>query len=72
MKEYTLAEFIKEIRPDGLGHIIVEDTDIPFEEVICDFCNDEIRQPDEEPAKKVVFVEDNWAACDKCRKEAEK
>ena len=70
MKSYTLREFIEAYRPDGLGHIVLdfgdEVTDIPFTEVICDICNAEITQPDDEPDRKVVFVLDTDALCENC------
>ena len=40
---YTVSEFIKATRPDGLGHIELDGKKIAsFPEVLCDFCNAEI------------------------------
>ena len=70
---FSVAEFIGAFRPDGLGHIRMEDEegeevfDIPFEEVVCDICNCEMVQPEDDPLKKVVFVLDGYALCEECR-----
>ena len=69
---FTTEEFIRAFRPDGFGHIGMQDGegkgvfDIPFEEIICDVCNGEIVQPEDEPLKKVVFVLDGYALCEDC------
>jgi len=69
---YTVPEFIATFRADGLGHIVVEVgedvTDISFPEILCDLCNDEITQPEEEPFQKVVFVLDGYALCECCHR----
>lgn len=67
---YTLKEFIKEIRGDKPGYIKVFDNDpIYFNEVICDICNVEITQDENDLNKKVVFVLDTYALCQDCIKE---
>ena len=66
MKGYTLKGFIKEYRPDGKGHIVVGDDDISFDEVVCDICNDLITQPEEEPDKNVIYVDEGWGVCENC------
>ena len=68
----TTEEFIRAFRPDGLGHIRMEDDDgtelfdVAFDEIICDICNCQMVQPEEEPLKKVVFVLDGYALCEDC------
>jgi hypothetical protein len=70
---FTIEEFIRAFRPDGLGHIRMEDGegkevfDVTFEEIVCDRCNCELVQPEDEPFKKVVFVLDGYALCEDCR-----
>ena len=66
MKGYTLKGFIKVYRPDGRGHIVIEDVDIAFDEVVCDICNDLIAQPKDEPNKVVIYVDEGWGICPKC------
>lgn len=75
---YTLEEFIKTTRPDGLGHIIISDmnideppTDITFDGVVCDFCNAEIVQT-ADPEDEVVHVVGSYAMCDACFKDTDK
>ena len=71
---FTVEEFVRAFRPDGLGHIRIEDgeggevSDITFEEIVCDLCNCEVVQPEDDPFKKVVFVLDGYALCEECRK----
>lgn len=68
IKEYTLKEFIKAFREDGYGHIVIDNKeDIKFKEVICDICNHEILEDEENNLKKVVFVLDSYALCEKCK-----
>ena len=70
---FSVEEFIRAFRPDGLGHIRMEDGegeevfDSTFEEIVCDLCNCEIVQPEDDPLKKVVFVLDGYAICEECR-----
>jgi len=70
---FSVEEFIRAFRPDGLGHIRMEDGegdevfDITFEEIVCDLCNCEMVQPEDDPLKKVVFVLDGYALCEECR-----
>ena len=70
---FSVEEFIRAFRPDGLGHIRMEDGDgeevfdITFEEIVCDLCNCEIVQPEDDRLKKVVFVLDGYAVCEECR-----
>ena len=66
MKSYTLKEFIELYRPDGKGHIVVGDADITFDEIVCDFCNDLITQPEDNPDKKVIYVDEGWGVCIDC------
>jgi len=76
---YTLEEFITTTRPeDGLGHIKITDmttgevtSDIKFSEVVCDFCNAEITQPEEDPEREVVHVNGSYALCDSCYEDIE-
>ena len=64
---YTLDEFIKATRPDWFGHIYLDDVAIAaFEDVLCDCCNAEITQPEDEPHKHVVFCLLDRAWCKKC------
>ena len=69
---FTIEEFIRAFRPDGLGHIRMEDGEgkevfnVTFEEIVCDLCNCELVQPEDEPFKKVVFVLDGYALCEDC------
>jgi hypothetical protein len=64
---YTLEEFIRATRPDGLGHIYVNGEHVAeFEEVICDWCNVDITQPEKEPGTSVVFLTMNRAWCREC------
>ena len=69
---FTIKEFIRAFRPDGLGHIRMEDGegneqfDVAFNEIVCDICNCEIIRPEAEPLKKVVFVLDGYALCESC------
>ena len=69
--KYTLKEFIQKFRPDGKGHIWFNEEHIAeFEEVLCDSCNKQIMQPENEPDKKVVFMPDDAHAwCEDCFKE---
>ncbi len=70
---FSVEEFIRAFRPDGLGHIRMEDGegeevfDVTFEEIVCDICNCEMVQPEDDPLKKVVFVLDGYALCEECR-----
>jgi len=70
---FTAKEFIRAFRPDGKGHITIEDgagsevSDVSFDEIVCDLCNAELIQPKDEPNKKIVFVLDGYALCHECR-----
>ncbi|MFA5858422.1 MAG: hypothetical protein WC955_05095 [Elusimicrobiota bacterium] len=66
--KYTLKEFITKTRPDGKGYIMLDGELIAeFTEVVCDSCNAEITQPENEPDKKVVFMPDEYHAwCEDC------
>ena len=70
---FSVEEFIRAFRPDGLGHIRMKDGegeelfDVTFEEIVCDICNCEMVQPEDNPLKKVVFVLDGYALCEECR-----
>lgn len=67
VESYTLAEFISATRPDGKGYIFFNEEKIAeFEEVLCDCCNAQIVQPDNEPDKLVVHVLANNAWCTRC------
>ena len=66
MKGYTLKDFIRDFRPDGKGHIVVGDSDIDFDEVVCDICNDLIAQPESDSEKKVIYVDEGWGICSDC------
>jgi hypothetical protein len=69
MKAYTVSEFKNHFRKDGVGHIVVGgDKDISFDDVICDICNAEIKQPKDEPDKKVVHIDGSYALCEICSK----
>ena len=64
---YTLAEFVKATRPDGKGYIYLDGAKIAeFEEVVCDSCNADIVQPEDQPDKQVVFVYADRAWCEEC------
>lgn len=76
VQAYTLEDFIRSFRPDGLGHIIIEDFEgiasgIAFEEVVCDLCNVEIVQPEEKPFKPVIFLTDGCGLCEDCMQRME-
>lgn len=65
--KYTVEEFIRATRPDGLGHIYFNGEHIAeFEEVICDCCNADIVQPEDKPKEMVVFCVPGAAWCNKC------
>lgn len=65
--KYTVEEFIKATRPDGLGHIYFNDEHIAaFEEVICDSCNADINQPEDKPEEPTVFAIPGAAWCREC------
>ena len=65
--KYTVAEFIKATRPDGLGHIYFNEEHIAtFEEVICDSCNADIVQPEDNPDEPTVFAIPGAAWCRDC------
>ena len=65
--KYTVAEFIKATRPDGLGHIYFNEEHIAaFEEVICDCCNADIVQPEDMPEAPAVFAIPGAAWCQEC------
>lgn len=65
--KFTLDEFIKATRPDGLGHIYFNGEHvIGFKEVICDRCNAEITQPENRMNELVVFSLLDQAWCRKC------
>jgi hypothetical protein len=67
---YTVEEFIRATRPDGLGHIYFNDEHIAaFEEVICDCCNAEIEQPEDNPEALAVFAIPCAAWCKRCFEE---
>jgi len=72
MKSYTLKEFIEAERPDGKGHIAVNGNDISFDEVLCDVCNKVIVQPENDPDKKVIWIEDTWGLCEECKDKPKK
>ena len=64
---YTVEEFIKATRPDGLGHIYVDGIHCGgMREVLCDCCNAEIVQPENEPQRLMVHVLANNAWCGRC------
>jgi len=64
---YTRAEFVRAFRPDGKGYIFVDDEQVAaFREVLCDLCNFEIVQPEDDPDRLVVHVLANNAWCEKC------
>ena len=64
---YTLDEFIRATRPDGLGHIYVDGMDCGgMSEVLCDCCNAEIFQPEDEHQALVVFCIPGAAWCKDC------
>ena len=66
--KYTLKEFVNRFRPEGKGFIAFNEEIIAeFTEVLCDSCNIEIVQPEDEPDKKVVFMPDEYHAwCEDC------
>jgi hypothetical protein len=67
---YTVEEFIKSTRPDGLGHIWFNDELIAsFEEVLCDCCNTPLVQPKERPDELMVFAIPGAAWCRQCLEE---
>jgi hypothetical protein len=69
-KGLTVSEFRKYYRKDknGKGHISFDGAnDILFDEIVCDICNAEILQPEGEPDKKVVFVDEKNAYCERCK-----
>lgn len=67
---YTVEEFIKATRPDGLGHIRFNGELIAsFEEVICDCCNANIVQPEDRPFELTVFAIPGAAWCKECFEE---
>lgn len=64
---YTVAEFIKGTRPDGMGHIYFDGEEIAaFDEVICDLCNKDIVQPADKPEELVVHEFAGMAWCGEC------
>jgi len=64
---YTLREFIRATRPDGLGHIYVDGVDCGgMSEVLCDCCGNEIIQPEDKPEELVVFCIPGFAWCKEC------
>ena len=64
---YTMKEFLNIYRRDGYGYIKVADYEpIKFKEVICDICNYEILEDNNNKNKKVVFILDDYALCEKC------
>jgi hypothetical protein len=64
---YTVEEFIRATRPDGLGHVYVDDIHCgAFREVLCDCCGDEIVQPEDNAQETVVFTIPGFAWCKKC------
>ena len=68
--KYTVEEFIRATRPDGLGHIYFNGEHIAaFEEVICDACNANLVQPEDKPEEFVVFSLLDRAWCKKCFEE---
>lgn len=65
----TVDEFKKKYRPDGVGRMFINGelfAEIP--EIICDFCNAEIKQPEGEPDKQVVICFPGYAICETCFK----
>ena len=65
--KYTVEEFIRATRPDGLGHIYVDAVDCGgMREVLCDSCNKEVIQPENEPDKPMVYVSADRAWCREC------
>ena len=65
--KYTVDEFIRATRPDGKGHIYLDGKEIAaFEEVLCDLCNAEIIQPEDNPDEPVVFCLPGVAWCRAC------
>ncbi len=64
---YTVDEFIRATRPDGKGYIYLDGEKIAeFEEVICDCCNADIIQPEDQPDELMVFCIPGMAWCRKC------
>lgn len=67
MRCYEVQDFIRATRPDGKGHIIIQDgegniTDnIAFKEVICDRCNKELKGDD------IVYADESGAYCEECK-----
>jgi len=67
---YTVNEFIKATRPDGLGHIWFNDELIAsFKEVLCDLCNAPLVQPEDRPDELMVFAIPGAAWCRECFEE---
>jgi len=67
VKGYTVEEFIRATRPDGQGHIYLDGQLIAsFEEVLCDFCNARIDQPQVAPRALMVFSLMDRAWCREC------
>ena len=77
---YTFRAWMRKFRPDGLGHIVVggfsvgqcgeplpkDATDITFTEVICDYCNAEIRPMDADGKESTVYVQGSNSICSDC------
>jgi hypothetical protein len=64
---YTVEEFIKATRPDGFGHLYFNGEHIcAYTDILCDACNKELVQPEDDPEKLVIHVWADRAWCQEC------
>lgn len=76
---YTFPDWMAEMRPTGVGVISISGMDekfqpkgdekvIAFTEVVCDFCNDEIKPKKEDGTDNDVYMNDckSYAVCKEC------
>lgn len=72
-EKMRFSDWMTRFRPDGVGRIQVAGFDpIEFEEVVCDFCNEEIPPTKEDGTENDVFYTDGYSVCKTCADEATK
>lgn len=74
---YSIKDWKAKFYPNG-NHINLNDfTKIPDDLVICDVCNKDIRQPEDDAGQKVVWNYDDsekgmWSICTECKEHPER
>lgn len=73
---YSRAEWMRTFRPDGLGHIVIDDgenppEDIAFNEIVCDGCNGDAGDDHADGSPGRIFYDGSDSLCEACGAKAE-